>query len=143
MRGGVELTWAGGEHLFLLTIELMRALQDRCDAGPAWILARLGSGQWRVDDVVSTIRFGLEGGGMAKEEARRLVRVHVEEQPLTLSVMLAQGILMSALYGTEDDPVGEQKAGADKPTRTRSQEESGGSPVSINGQESSTGTSAK
>ncbi len=103
MAKGVTLTWAGGEHDFALPIELLRALQDKCDAGPAWILARLGSQQWHVDDIVSTIRLGLEGGGMPKEEARKLTARHVEDKPLTLSVMTARTILMAALYGGEDE----------------------------------------
>lgn len=102
MARGVDLTWPGGEHTFLLTIELLRALQEKCDAGPAWVLARLGSQQWRVDDVVSTIRLGLEGGGLDKEEARRLVKRHVEDRPLTESVLTAQAVLMAALYGGEE-----------------------------------------
>jgi hypothetical protein len=114
MARGVDLTWAGGEHTFALSIDLMRALQDRCDAGPAWILARLGSNQWRVDDVVSTIRLSLEGGGMDKEQARKLVKVHVEDRPLTESVLTAQAVLMAALYGAEDDPVGEPIAAANQ-----------------------------
>jgi hypothetical protein len=112
MARGVDITWAGGEHAFALNIDLMRALQDRCDAGPAWILARLGSNQWRVDDVVSTIRLGLEGGGLEKEEARKLVKVHVEDRPLTESVLTARTILAASLFGAEDDPVGEQRAAA-------------------------------
>lgn len=114
MAKGKELTWAGGEHEFALPIELLRALQDKCDAGPAWVLARLGSGQWMVDDVVATIRLGLEGGGMDKERARKLVKQHVEDKPLTLSVLTAQAILMLALYGGEEDvDQGEPKPAAD------------------------------
>jgi len=125
----VDITWAGGEHSFLLTIDLLRALQSKCDAGPAWVLNRLTSGQWLVDDVIETIRLGLEGGGLKKEEARRLVVRHVQDRPLTLSVMTAQVILMSALFGSEDDPVGENLAGAEtEPSLSR--EENGGSPPS-------------
>lgn len=115
MTKGVTLTWAGGEHEFALNIELMRALQDKCDAGPAWILARLSSKQWHVDDVIETIRLGLEGGGLPKDEARKLVRKHVEDRPLTESVLTATGILMAALYGGEEDgeaDEGEQKGQA-------------------------------
>lgn len=113
MARGVDLTWKGGEASFALPIEMLRALQDRCDAGPAWVLARLGSGQWYVDDIVSTIRLGLEGGGMDKEAARKLVRLHVEDRPLTESVMTAQAILLHALYGGEDDSMpGETPAAA-------------------------------
>ena len=124
----IQVTWAGGESDFLLNIALLRALQDRCDAGPAWVLNRLTSGQWRVDDVIETIRLGLEGGGMKKEDARKLVARHVEDRPLTLSVMTAQVILMAALFGNEDDPVGEAQAGAETPNPSR--EESGGSAAS-------------
>src|SRR5690554_3802956 len=103
MAKGVELTWAGGEHEFALPIDLLRALQDKCDAGPAWVLARLGSQQWYVDDVIQPIRLGLEGGGMDKEQARKLVKKHVEDRPLTESVLTAQAILMAALYSSEED----------------------------------------
>lgn len=123
----VDLTWAGGEHTFCLPIEQLRALQQRCDAGPAWVLSRLANSQWMVDDVVSTIRLGLEGGGLSKSEATRLVKVHVEDQPLTLSVKTASVILMAALYGVEDDPVGEAPAVAEKPIRRRSKKANGGS----------------
>lgn len=105
-----DITWAGGEHSFDLRIEHLRALQDLCDAGPQWILGRLGSGQWMVDDVVSTIRLGLEGGGLAKEDARKLVRKFVEDQPLTQAVVTARTVLMLALYGDPDDQPGEAEA---------------------------------
>lgn len=108
---GQDLTWAGGEHRFALPIEHLRALQDKCNAGPGFVLSRLASGQWLVDDVIQPIRLGLEGGGMDKDEARRLVKRYVEDEPLTLSVMTAQAVLMSSLYGPEDDPVGESVAG--------------------------------
>jgi Phage tail tube protein, GTA-gp10 len=137
-----DLTWAGGEHAFDLKIAHLRALQDKCDAGPQWILQRLMSKQWRVDDVIQPIRLGLEGGGMDKETARKLVKQHVEDQPLTLSVLTAQTVLMLALFGPEDDPVGERQAGAGNATQTRSPAESGGSPTSTNGPASSTATSA-
>lgn len=115
MAIGVDLTWSGGEHRFLLTIELLRALQTACDAGPAWVASRLAGGKWYVDDVIQPIRLGLEGGGLEKEEARLLVRKHVESRPLTESVLTAQAILMSALYGAEEEPsdAGEQKPAAE------------------------------
>lgn len=125
----VELTWAGGEHRFLLPIGQMRALQDKCDAGPEFILNRLRMGQWRVDDVVQTIRLGLEGGGMSKDEARRLTLMHVEEQPLTISVLTAQLVLMASLYDRGDDPVGEATAGEGTETHL-SREENGVSAAS-------------
>lgn len=109
----VDITWAAGEHAFLLGIEQLRALQSKCDAGPAWVLARLASQQWMVDDVVETIRLGLEGGGKSKDEARTLVKNFVEDRPLTESLETARTVLMASLFSSEDDPTGEPLAGAE------------------------------
>ncbi|ASQ10639.1 gene transfer agent family protein [Sinorhizobium meliloti] len=138
---GVELTWAGGEHEFALTIDLLRALQDKCDAGPPFVLQRLSSHRWLVDDVIQPIRLGLEGGGLEKEEARKLVKKHVEDRPLTFSVMTARAILMAALYGNEDDLPGEAPAGEGSPSETLSRVESGAFSASTNGPASFTETS--
>lgn len=97
-----DMTWAGGQHDFALPIELLRALQEKCDAGPEWVRMRLLSKQWFVDDVVSTIRLGLEGGGMPGEEARKLTKRFVEDRPLALSVLTAVAILGDAVHGAEE-----------------------------------------
>lgn len=69
-----ELEWNGGEHKFMLTIDHLKALQQKCDAGPFWSFKRLRGGDWRVDDVIQPIRLGLEGGGKESDEATELVR---------------------------------------------------------------------
>jgi hypothetical protein len=127
----IELTWAGGEHTFALRMEHLRALQTACDAGPQFILSRLRTGTWLVDDVLATIRLGLEGGGLTKQEARALVTKHVEDRPITLSVIAAQMVLMASLYGTgDDDPVGEAQGEAEETDSPTSPMESGDSPSS-------------
>ena len=141
---GIEITWAGGEHEFKLTIDLLRALQERCDAGPAYILQRLATQRWHVDDVVSTIRLGLEGGGMGKEAARKLVNKVLDDRPIAELVMTAQAILMAALYGAQDDPTGESPAGGENGNSANlSREGNGASPASTNGPMHSTATSAE
>jgi hypothetical protein len=110
---GVDITWQGGEHTFLLTIDLLRALQERCDAGPAFILSRLTSGEWLVDDITSTIRLALEGGGLEKEDARRLVKRHIEEDFGVKHVLLARAILTHTLFSEEGgDDAGEPTSAA-------------------------------
>jgi hypothetical protein len=138
---GVDLTWPGGEHCFSLTIDLLRALQLKCDAGPQFILERLTNRRWMVDDVIETIRFGLEGGGMPKDDARKLVNRVFADRPITEFVLTAQAILMSALFGQEDDMPGERKAGEVVTAQSRSREESGASPASTSGPASSSKTS--
>jgi hypothetical protein len=114
MARGIDITWAGGEHSFCLDIERLRALQQACDAGPAFVLKRLRDGSWMVDDILATIRLGLEGGGLSKDEARKLVRLHVEEDFGAKHIILAQVILAHTLYdGVEEDAdEGEPKAAA-------------------------------
>ena len=109
----VEISWPGGEHSFLLRVGQLRALQTKCDAGPAYILGRLASGQWLVDDVIQTIRLGLEGGGMDRASAWKVVEQHVENEPPAKFIPTARAILMLSIYGDEadDDPVGEPSAG--------------------------------
>lgn len=113
---GIELTWAGGEHHFVLEIDHLRALQRHCDAGPMWVLNRLTSGQWMIDDIIQPIRLGLEGGGLSKEEAGRLVSKFVQP-PLASFVLPARAILAEAIIGADpndadDDAPGEQNAPA-------------------------------
>lgn len=122
------LVWAGGEHAFHLGLGELRALQQRCDAGPAWVLTRLRGGHWQVDDVVQPIRFGLIGAGMPEPEARALVDAHVVV-PLGRFVLLAIAILAPAIVGEPDDPVGEAE-GEGKTTPTRSPAANGASPAS-------------
>lgn len=113
MARGVDLTWQGGESNFLLTIDLLRALEKHCDAGPNYVLNRLLTGEWRVDDIIQPIRLGLEGGGLDKEDARRLVRLHIEDNFSVKHVLLAKAILAHTLYGDveeETDDQGEPKA---------------------------------
>lgn len=109
MAGGIELTWAGGAHVFELKIEHLRALQQKCDAGPEWIMNRVRSAHWRVDDVINTIRFGLEGGGMPANEARKLVEDYLEDKPRNLkaTTLVAAAIIGDALYDLGCDVVGE------------------------------------
>lgn len=103
----LTLTWPGGEHEFALNIGALRAIQAASDAGPQEILQRMMVLHWRIDDVLGVIRHGLEGGGMAKSEARVLVEAVVDQAGLLSLVPVAQAILTAALVGDSDDPVGE------------------------------------
>lgn len=101
--GTIELIWADGEYPFRLGIGQLRELQDKTTCGPLELFRRLGQGTWRVDDVRETLRVALIGGGMKPDDALRLVRLYVDERPLTESVLPAQAVLMMALYGNAED----------------------------------------
>lgn len=103
---GIELVWPGGEHTFDLRIGELQALQDACDAGPEFILNRILAGQWRYADLFDTIRLGLIGGGMERNEAGKLTREAFERHGLVAFKITATSILGQALYSVADDPVG-------------------------------------
>lgn len=107
----VSFAWGDGEHTFRLAIGQLRELQEKCNAGPAEILARLSGATWRVDDLRETIRLGLIGGGKSPTDAHLLVVRYVDAVPLFDSVAPAQAILMAALVGAPGDQPGKPKAG--------------------------------
>jgi len=108
-NGTVLIAWAGGEHSFCLAkVGLIFDLESKCEAGIAVVFTRLGAGAWKLNDVRETIRLGLIGGGMAPDKALELVRNHVDEGPLTSSVLLAYSIIEAIMVGVKDDPVGKQ-----------------------------------
>ena len=101
-----DIVWAGGEHAFALKVAHLRAIQDKTDCGPEFVMRRLLSPDWRVDDVCQVVRLGLEGGGMDKDAARKLVRTHLEDAPENLkpAALVAGMILMNAvMVGDEND----------------------------------------
>lgn len=114
-NGTRTIIWAGGEdHFCLAKVGLILDLEAKCEAGIATVMTRLGAGSWRLNDVRETIRLGLIGGGMAPDQAMKQVRNHVDEKPLTSSVLLAYAILEAVMVGVPDDPVGKQPGEGDE-----------------------------
>lgn len=127
----VTLKWADGAYKFRLPIGQIRELQEKVDAGPAWILDRIRTGAWRVDDLRETIRLGLIGGGAKPGEALKLVERYVDAQPLADSVPAAMVILSTALFGAPDGERPGKRKAAERRAQTQSpSEESSGSPPS-------------
>lgn len=126
MQGQIELVWPGGEHAFRLRIGELQALQDKCDAGPELILQRIRLGAWQVNDLFETLRFGLIGGGMDRDEARNLVRNVCDRTPWMDLKTPAVEVLAAALIGVPDDPAGESSL-AGVTTQTATEETDAGS----------------
>lgn len=109
--GSIAVHWADGEHTLRLAIGQLRELQKRTDAGPAELLDRLHTRRWRVDDLRETLRLGLIGGGMAPMTALERVIVYVDGRPRQESAAPAAAVLLAALVGVLDDPVGNGAGG--------------------------------
>lgn len=107
MRPAKELVWPGGENSFLLSIGELRALEQRTGVGSFVSMTRLLTSQWHIDDVVSTIRLGLIGGGMLESEAKTLLEKALDlASPYQLAITAAS-ILNYSIMWEEDDAPGE------------------------------------
>lgn len=107
--GSIELVWAGDARKFRLGIAELLALQEKRSCGPLEIVNRLQYGTWRIEDIQETIRIGLLGAGLDPKAARELVDTNVREGRVTVNVLVAQAILMNALAGDPEEPVGKKK----------------------------------
>jgi hypothetical protein len=113
----IELPYPDKLRKFRLGIGQLRALQERCNAGPAKIYRRLQEGDWLVDDVLETIRQGAIGGGAKLDEAVVLMK-DVESRPIAEAVQWALIILGVGLAGVSDESFDPRKDGDAEKTKT-------------------------
>jgi len=121
--GEVRLLFADDEYSFRLGLKELRLLQEKCadklngERGPFTILRDLQMGTWRVNDVVWTIQLGLEGAGMKKEDAAKLVRERFEDRVgIHAHAMTAALIINAAMVGPEDDQIDRGKQAGEATT---------------------------
>ena len=100
------VTWPGGEHSFRLALAQLEGLQQKTDCGPEWLAMKLRSGQWTATEVFETLRWGLIGGGMKDGDAKKAVTDAFDRHPVGAFKVPALAVMMAALYGPQDDPVG-------------------------------------
>lgn len=110
----ISFAWADGDYTFRLAIAQLEELQEKTDCGPLFLLNRINSAEWRVQDLRETIRLGLIGGGMAPTDALKLVKRYVDDRPLIESIKPASAILTAAIIGARDG----EKPGKAKATKT-------------------------
>jgi hypothetical protein len=132
--GEIALLWGDKERTFRLGIGEWVKVQEKCDAGPGEILARLAPvfaatqqglkfeqivamgylGRWRVDDIREPLYRGLIGGGMGPTEAGKLVVELVDDRPLLEPLSLAYQVVLTSIVGAADEPLGERRGEAKK-----------------------------
>lgn len=124
----IELPFGDDTHIFKLGYGQLKEIQDKVDAGPAFILDSLFHGTWRLEYVREVIRCGLVGGGMSASDAIRMVKTYVEDTeayPIAQNLVTTSQILMAAICGVEEEDQ-EKKAHAagDKNSRRSKKEKS-------------------
>lgn len=128
----ISLDWADGKYLFRLAWGEIVHLQEELDAGPYVILRRLTTGEWRVQDIATVIRWGLIGGGLVPTEAAALVRRYVETRPPVENLIIAQAVLSAGCVGAPDEDASKKAAAPGKESGSTA------SPTGSSGSEPST-----
>lgn len=123
-------------RVFRLGIGELEELQERTDAGPEELYARLGTGRWRVADIQQTLRLGLIGAGETVGRAAILIERNAGPGQLIEWKEHARSILLAAIAGIEDEPVvddvdGEAPSGEPEGEATGSPDQSSGTEASI------------
>jgi hypothetical protein len=128
-----DVVFADGEYDFRLGWGQLVELQESSNAGPHFILNRLHSGAWLMEDIAHTIRLGLLGADpeMKPSKATTLVRRYVMERPPLENHTLAVVILTAALMGSPEEPVGEPEAANQTVQSTTSQMDESDLPPSM------------
>lgn len=111
----ISLEFGGEDRIFKLPIGRMVALQEKTDCGPYELHRRFAAGEWRIHDLRETILQGLIGGGADVATAGALMKSFFDDLPSLQFVPLANAVVMAALSGVEDEPLGESPAGTGKP----------------------------
>lgn len=100
----IKIIWAGGEHDFRFAIGELRALEQSRDCGCTVVLARLFALQFKVDDVLETLRIGLQGGGMSEKQARATIEKSYTKANLFDLAVVASAVLTRFISWPKDDP---------------------------------------
>jgi hypothetical protein len=116
--GSILLGWAGEDRKFRLGIGQLRELQENVNRwraeigapliGPMSLARSLQAVDAWPGDVREVIRLGLIGGGTPIAQVPALVARYVDERPLAESTVVAHAVLIAALVGVPDDPVGKK-----------------------------------
>lgn len=123
----VRAFFGDADQDFALLIGQCVELQELTGCGLGVSLGRIE--QFWVNDVKQVLRLGLIGGGMAKEQAYRLVERHVVSGELGVCADVAFKVVAAAIAGVPDEPLGgakgertgdplSQTAASDMPTST-------------------------
>ncbi|HWY14436.1 MAG TPA: gene transfer agent family protein [Rhizomicrobium sp.] len=144
----VRFAWADGEEygFDLSPIGCLRDLDEKTNAGPEELLARLNGGltemRPRAGDLREIIRCGLIGGGTEPLRAAALVSRWVDARPRSESYLPARAILIALLLGIDEGqpkkkldepPTASGAAASPSPPTTKPEEPSASPPATSTG----------
>jgi hypothetical protein len=94
-----------GEGYFDLALRIgeLIILQEKTGCGPYVLANRILTGEWRVEDVIETIRLGLIGGGMDHRMAFDIVTRHITAGNIFTYASTAGEVVLAAIMGVDDE----------------------------------------
>jgi tail tube GTA-gp10-like protein len=100
----IVLPFAASDFTFRLAIGQWQKLEEAVDCGPVILIDRLYNGQWKVNDIRETLRWGLIGGGMKPAKAAEMVRDFIEDgNPLLPNLLIAQRVAQAGWVGAPEE----------------------------------------
>lgn len=92
-----------GEKTFAFpTRELIEELERKTSLGIGGLYERFRTSTYSLADILEILRIGLIGGGTSPAEASQLVTVYGVGRPLTEVFMIADGVISTLFFGTDD-----------------------------------------
>lgn len=91
-----------GERNFTLTDPMVIELERLTGTGIGTLFMRLTRGDFRLADLIETVRLGMIGAGTNPEEAARLVDTYARHRPIAEIMPLAVEILGARWGGDEE-----------------------------------------
>jgi len=110
MHGLITEEWGDGVYSFRIGWGQWKELDELLQIGPVPLLKRFLYNEWRVADVREVIRVALIGGGATPVQAIKLVKLYVEDRPISENVGLASRILSGAMFVPEGSSLGKAEA---------------------------------
>lgn len=92
------------EHPFALTPWAQDELEKLTGTGMGALCLRVPHGDFRMVEIVETIRLALIGGGMPPQDAAHLVETYAKPRPLSETWPLAVRILYRLWNGKDAEP---------------------------------------
>ena len=100
--GSAVFAAAGRDWTFKLPVGQWMKLEKHFGGGPQKVSSRFASDDWTVEDLREMIQCGLEGAGLAVNEARETATAIMDGQPLDLNYKLAVDIMGAAWAGMDE-----------------------------------------
>lgn len=92
-----------GHYDLALRIGELIALQEKTGVGPYVLANRILAGEWRVEDIIETIRLALIGGGLDNRAAFDLITRNITPGNIIQYVSIASEVVLAAIMGVDDE----------------------------------------